>query len=287
MSGKPQDVSVFFQNWLSEFTQSIEMFTGEAPVVECQSIELTELPDDTDSAFVWWKQVFVCGDSSASNLGTAWIGTPQATWTILGASLGDNAEEIKSTYLEIVQQSVLGAAHVLTGELKKKIICGEGGIAEKPVSDVCETVTVIIKSQGKKLPGIIAAIDGSFSMQMETSEAAPTEVQAPSMLERSIPVMRNTSILGSVIDLSLRFSVVLGRATLPIRDVLKLAAGSLIELDHLVNDPVELVIRGAVVAYCDIVQVKGNYGIRIQKIISPEDRMNLKGPLEKARMGRR
>ena len=83
-------------------------------------------------------------------------------------------------------------------------------------------------------------------------------------------------LLDRVIDLELPFSVVLGRATLPIKEVVKLTSGSLIELDQYVDQPMELRVRGAVVARCEVVTIGGNYGVRIKEIMSPEERMKLR-----------
>jgi len=70
-------------------------------------------------------------------------------------------------------------------------------------------------------------------------------------------------------------TVLLGRAVLPIRDVLKIASGSLIELDRQIDDYVEVRVHGTVVARGEIVSVRGNYGVRIKEIISRQDRIAL------------
>ena len=82
-------------------------------------------------------------------------------------------------------------------------------------------------------------------------------------------------MLGRLMDLDLPMSIALGRAVLPIRDVLKLSAGSLVELDRRVGDNVEVLVHGTVVAKGEVVSVKGNYAIRIQEIISQHDRAAL------------
>ncbi len=76
-------------------------------------------------------------------------------------------------------------------------------------------------------------------------------------------------------DLELPLSVALGRATMPVQEVLKITSGSTIELDRNVGDYVELVVQGVVVARGEIVSIKGNYGVRIKEIISQQDRIAL------------
>src|SRR5579871_3116015 len=68
-------------------------------------------------------------------------------------------------------------------------------------------------------------------------------------------------------------SVSFGRVQLPLRDVLKLTAGSIVELNHTVEDPVEVIVNNCVVARGEVVVVEGNYGVRIQQIMSRRDRL--------------
>lgn len=82
------------------------------------------------------------------------------------------------------------------------------------------------------------------------------------------------AILERLIDLELPMSVTLGRTTMPIREVLKLTSGSIVELDRQVGECVDLTIHGTVVARGEIVSVKGNYGVRIKEIISQQDRLS-------------
>src|SRR5262249_2880821 len=82
-------------------------------------------------------------------------------------------------------------------------------------------------------------------------------------------------VLDRLMDLDLPMSIALGRAIMPIRDVLKLSAGSLVELDRRVGDNVEVLVHGTVVAKGEVVSVKGNYAIRIREIISQTDRAAL------------
>jgi flagellar motor switch protein FliN/FliY len=71
----------------------------------------------------------------------------------------------------------------------------------------------------------------------------------------------------------LAVSVSFGRVQLPLRDVLKLTAGSIIELNRTVDEPVEVIVNNCVVARGEVVVVEGNYGVRIDQIMSRQDRM--------------
>jgi flagellar motor switch protein FliN/FliY len=77
------------------------------------------------------------------------------------------------------------------------------------------------------------------------------------------------SNLQLVMDVELSVSLRFGRCQLPLRDVLDLASGSVIELDRDVDDPVELLLDGKVIARGEAVIVDGNYGLRVTEIPEP------------------
>ncbi len=72
-----------------------------------------------------------------------------------------------------------------------------------------------------------------------------------------------------VLDVELNVSLRFGQSQLPLREVLDLASGSVIELDRDVDDPVELLLDGKVIARGEAVIVDGNYGMRITEIPEP------------------
>jgi flagellar motor switch protein FliN/FliY len=76
-----------------------------------------------------------------------------------------------------------------------------------------------------------------------------------------------------ILDVPLEISVVLGKTKKNIRDILNLGTGSLIELDKLAEEPVEILINGKKVAYGEVVVVDENFGVRITSIISGEERV--------------
>ncbi|MCY6959542.1 flagellar motor switch phosphatase FliY [Clostridium brassicae] len=76
-----------------------------------------------------------------------------------------------------------------------------------------------------------------------------------------------------ILDVPLEISVVLGRTKKSIKEVLSLGAGSLIELDKLAEEPVEILVNGKKVAYGEVVVVDENFGVRIVSIVSGEERV--------------
>lgn len=76
-----------------------------------------------------------------------------------------------------------------------------------------------------------------------------------------------------ILDVPLEVSVVLGRTKKSIKDILNLSTGSLIELDKLAEEPVEILVNGKIVAYGEVIVVDENFGVRITNIVSNVDRV--------------
>ena len=76
-----------------------------------------------------------------------------------------------------------------------------------------------------------------------------------------------------ILDVPLDVSVVLGRTKKSIKDILNLSTGSLIELDKLAEEPVEILVNGKKIAYGEVVVVDENFGVRITSIVSGVERI--------------
>ena len=80
--------------------------------------------------------------------------------------------------------------------------------------------------------------------------------------------------LDLIMDVPLEFSVVLGKTKKTIQDVLALGTGSVIELNKLADEPLEVYVNGKLIAHGEVVVINENFGIRITHIMSKEDRVN-------------
>jgi len=76
-----------------------------------------------------------------------------------------------------------------------------------------------------------------------------------------------------LLDIDLPVTVELGRAEMRIRDVLKLGSGSIVALDRLAGEPVDVVVNGKLVATGEVVVIDENFGVRITSVVSAEDRI--------------
>ncbi|MGL4773756.1 MAG: flagellar motor switch phosphatase FliY [Clostridium sp.] len=76
-----------------------------------------------------------------------------------------------------------------------------------------------------------------------------------------------------ILDVPLEISVVLGRTKKSIKDILNLGTGSLIELEKLAEEPVEVLVNGKKIAFGEVVVVDENFGVRITSIVSGAERI--------------
>jgi len=76
-----------------------------------------------------------------------------------------------------------------------------------------------------------------------------------------------------LLDVPLAVSVELGRTRMLIRDLLHLGQGSVVELDKLVGEPMEILVNDRLVARGEVVVVNEKFGVRLTDIISPADRL--------------
>lgn len=79
--------------------------------------------------------------------------------------------------------------------------------------------------------------------------------------------------LNRILDIPLKVTVLLGRTRWPIKDILGITPGAIVELQNFVDEPVEVLVNGTPVAMGEVVVVNENFGVRITSIIEPEERL--------------
>ena len=90
-------------------------------------------------------------------------------------------------------------------------------------------------------------------------------------LKDDIPASRID--LDFILDIPLLVTVELGRVKLPIQDLLKLGEGSVVELNKLVGEPLEVLVNGKAVARGEVVVVNEKFALRLTDIAQPHERL--------------
>ncbi|NTV94235.1 MAG: flagellar motor switch protein FliN [Thiobacillus sp.] len=79
--------------------------------------------------------------------------------------------------------------------------------------------------------------------------------------------------LDLILDIPVQLTVELGRTKIAIRNLLQLAQGSVVELDGLAGEPMDVLVNGCLIAQGEVVVVNDKFGIRLTDIISPAERL--------------
>jgi flagellar motor switch protein FliN/FliY len=79
--------------------------------------------------------------------------------------------------------------------------------------------------------------------------------------------------LDMILDIPVQLEVQLGRTKIAIKSLLQLAQGSVIELDGIAGEPMDVLVNGCMIAQGEVVVVNGKFGIRLTDVITPSERM--------------
>lgn len=79
--------------------------------------------------------------------------------------------------------------------------------------------------------------------------------------------------LDVILDIPVTISMEVGNSSIPIRNLLQLNQGSVIELDRLAGEPLDVLVNGMLIAHGEVVMVNEKFGIRLTDVISPSERI--------------
>ena len=232
------------------------------------------------------------------------ISPPQSTlWESKEQSLSNDIEEEEKVVRisfdlevgDVLKSSIMQILPLNTAKKIVSIMMGENQVQASaetfvnepaPTPTPASTHTMASSSQ----PTYEAPVHGQPAYQQPAYEA-PANYAAPMshtqpMMQPSVEVQKaNFAPLGTehvrkshdnidlILDVALDISVVLGRTKKSIRDILNLGNGSLIELNRLADEPVEVLVNGKVIAEGEVVVIDENFGVRINNIVSGADRI--------------
>ncbi len=123
-----------------------------------------------------------------------------------------------------------------------------------------------------------AADDWAAAMaeQEIADRAAAQEPQKAQIFQNLVPDGAHqpaANNLDLILDIPVQLNVELGRTKIAIRNLLQLAQGSVVELDGLAGQPMDVLVNGCLIAQGEVVVVNDKFGIRLTDIISPAERL--------------
>lgn len=111
----------------------------------------------------------------------------------------------------------------------------------------------------------------AYGMQAKAASNVPVQPAQFTPLS-SEPVAVNDANIGLILDVPLQVTVELGRTKKSIKEILELSNGSIVELDKLAGEPVDIHVNGKLLAKGEVVVIDENFGVRITDIVSPMER---------------
>ncbi|HEX7435138.1 MAG TPA: flagellar motor switch protein FliN [Caldimonas sp.] len=114
-----------------------------------------------------------------------------------------------------------------------------------------------------------------------TRPETASELQGPADQVSPAPFTNFTPTGGStvgndinmILDIPVQLTVELGRTRIPIKNILQLAQGSVVELEAMAGEPMDVLVNGYLIAQGEVVVVNEKFGIRLTDIVTPSERM--------------
>ena len=120
-----------------------------------------------------------------------------------------------------------------------------------------------------------AAAEAAALERQASPLAAPPAATAAVFREFSNKGARNETPndIDFILDIPVQLTVELGRTKIAIKNLLQLAQGSVVELDGLAGEPMDVLVNGCLIAQGEVVVVNDKFGIRLTDIITPSERI--------------
>jgi flagellar motor switch protein FliN/FliY len=265
-------------HWLSEEFSSrlatvFESMSGERPLIEIE--QASEMPA---AATLRWRQPF------SGIPGAAWVAASEAGWTAAGGHVlraagieESDSASLKSTYLETINQALSGIASAMGGRAGHEVNCADGEESTSPAADAADTSWSVLRvhlgtETASIAIGLEAALVASMGASSQPSAGAPAKV-AEAAAGAGFTGPLNSRTFELLLDVELPVSVSFGRAQVPLKEVLKLTTGSIVELNRSILEPVEVIVNNCVIARGEVVVVEGNFGVRVHQVVSRQERL--------------
>jgi flagellar motor switch protein FliN len=278
-----EDIKQILDQWVESLAQVLESMTDQRPETGWQAAsgtlaEVAAADVGPESEILWWEQPF-----QPDGAGVTWVGAPRAVWEYAGTltlkAAGLEKVEIgeaRNTWFEILGQSLSAMARSVGVVVGHEVNCG-AGLERAPAATTSEWARASLHfAEGPPNPLLVAFSNG---LLVQLAASAPGSDDAPN--PAALPVVEaapggdspRSRTMDLLLDVDLPVSISFGKAELPMRDVLKLTTGSIVELNRGITDPVEVLVNHCLIARGEVVVVDGNYGVRIQEIVSRQDRL--------------
>lgn len=109
---------------------------------------------------------------------------------------------------------------------------------------------------------------------VESAQAAAATAKVFDQLSDDTATSSALNDFSMILDIPVTLTVELGRTRISIRDLLQLSHGSVVELEGMAGEPLDVLVNGTLIAQGEVVVVNEKFGIRLTDVITPAERMN-------------
>lgn len=113
--------------------------------------------------------------------------------------------------------------------------------------------------------------DWGAAMAEQAQASAGQAVELDELSDTAQPL--DNPSLDVILDIPVKLTLEVGRTDIAIRNLLQLNQGSVVELDRVAGEPLDVMVNGTLVAHGEVVVVNDRYGIRLTDVISPQERI--------------
>jgi len=113
----------------------------------------------------------------------------------------------------------------------------------------------------------------STEFSANSAGVAVEELAADALMSAQTPAMTHDINLDVILDVPVTLSLEVGRTRMPIRSLLQLNQGSVVELERAAGEPLDVYVNGTLVAHGQVVVVNEKFGIRLTDVVSPAERI--------------
>lgn len=198
------------------------------------------------------------------------------------------ADEAVDAEMKSAMEGILhGITTTISNLTNETILANNLNLRHQPLSlgvgltNATEIIRTNVVMEFNELTGTLVWLCTAKTARMATGEAEEA-ASTPPVFEfasgnANAPVQAQAAqpdaSLELLLDIPLEISVELGRMKMPVRDVVELGAGSIVEIDKAAGEPVDVLVNGRLVARGEVVVIEDNFGVRITEILSAADRL--------------
>jgi flagellar motor switch protein FliN len=252
----------FFQVFLDAFHKVLSQCTG--------ATWTATVSDNAEAADLVWVNT----NASAALAGEFGIGFTAQAGIVL-AQILMMAEKPSTAYgqdekeatTELLRQVCGLASTALTRGASQPVfeVRGEGSALAHPAS-----TRALQFSEGTRSVNIVLAIDSALETSLQAQAAPVQDEPAPAETDRvGLQQALATSNLDLLMNVRLGVRLRFGSRRMKLREILEFHAGTIVELDRQVQEPVDLLVDNKLIARGEVVVVDGNYGLKVIDVVSP------------------